>query len=104
MINDQERFDNAIARFDAAHAEDPNTEWVDGQAHPKELVYVERLTAWLAHLAPDAPESVRFATRCQHIRRWTMPRSDYPAGREGYLRWRADLASLHAQNGRCHPA
>ena len=40
---------------------------------------------------------VRLAARCQHIRRWTVPRSTYPEGRDGYRRWRSDLAQFHAE-------
>ncbi len=91
------RFGRAVERFDAANAEDPNRERVDGEEHPKELVYARRMTARLDRFRPDAPEAVRLAVRCQHIRRWTIPRADYPAGREGYRRWRTDLARFHAE-------
>ena len=90
------RFREAILRFDAANAEDPNTE-IDGDVpQPKELVYANRMTAALYRFAPDAPETVRLAARCQHIRRWTIPRGDYPVGRAGYRQWRTDLAAFHA--------
>ena len=91
-----DRFRRAGERFDAANAEDPNRELVDGVAQPKELVYARRMTACLDRFRPDAPEAVRLAARCQHIRRWTIPRADYPAGRDGYRRWRMDLARFHA--------
>jgi hypothetical protein len=97
MMSDHDRFHAAIARFDAANAEDPNTEVVAGQASPKELLYAQRMTAWLERLAPDASEALRLAARCQHIRRWTMPRRDYPMTRQGYLRWRTMLAHFHAE-------
>jgi len=90
------RFREAILRFDAANAEDPNTEVDDGLPQPKELVYANRMTAALHRFAPDAPETVRLAARCQHIRRWTIPRGDYPEGRAGYRQWRTDLAVFHA--------
>ncbi|MBS1212906.1 MAG: hypothetical protein H6R26_1523, partial [Proteobacteria bacterium] len=32
----------------------------------------------------------------QHLRRWQVPRTDYPATREGYHRWRTFLYSYHA--------
>ena len=92
-----ERFRQAVERFDAANAEDPNRERVDGTEQPKELVYARRMTARLDRFRPDAPETVRLAARCQHVRRWTIPRAGYPAGREGYRRWRADLARFHAE-------
>ena len=55
-----------------------------------------RMTACLDRFGPDAPEPVRLAARCQHIRRWTILRTDYPEGRDGYRRWRTDLARFHA--------
>jgi hypothetical protein len=97
MIADRERFNQAIARFDAANAEDPNVEEFDGQEMPKELLYAQRMTSWLHRLDADAPEAVQLAARCQHIRRWTIPRASYPAGREGYLRWRTELSRFHAE-------
>jgi len=92
-----ERLDDAIARIDAANAEDPNREFVDGAARPKEVVYAERMTGWLEKLAPEASEALRIAARAQHIERWTMPRAEFPDGREGYLRWRTTLAKFHAE-------
>ncbi|MGB8224368.1 MAG: DUF4202 domain-containing protein [Polyangiales bacterium] len=90
------RLDDAFRRFDAANAEDPNKESVNGQSLPKELVYAERMSARLAALAADAPETVRLAARAQHIRRWEVPRESYPAGRAGYLKWRTDLYKRHS--------
>ena len=81
-----DRFRRAVERFDAANGEDPN----------QELVYARRMTARLDRFRPDASEAVRLAARCQHIRRWTIPRTDYPAGRDGYRRWRTELARFHA--------
>lgn len=87
----------ALARFDRANADDPHRELVDGAEQPRELVYARRMTATLERFAPDAPEAVRLAVRCQHIRRWTVPRDTYPEGRDGYRRWRTDLARFHAE-------
>lgn len=95
-MTSDDRFRRAVERFDAANAEDPNRELADGAEQPKELVYARRMTARLDRFRPDAPEAVRLAARCQHIRRWTIPRTDYAAGREGYRRWRTDLARFHA--------
>jgi hypothetical protein len=51
---------------------------------------------WVRKLVPDASEELLLAARAQHIRRWTVPRSEYPEGRTGYLRWRERLKKLHA--------
>ena len=91
------RFDEAIRRFDEENACDPNVELVDGKSMPCELVYARRLSEWVAQLAPNASEPLRLAARCQHICRWTIPRDRYPITRPGYLKWRSDLKSFHAQ-------
>lgn len=89
------RLEDALQRFDEANAEDPNTELVNGQPVPKELVYGQRMSARLAVFEPDAPETVKLAARAQHIRRWEVPRDSYPEGRAGYLKWRTDLYKRH---------
>src|SRR5438552_3397658 len=96
MLADPERFNTAIARFDAANAKDPNTEVFQGVVYPKELLYAQRMTAWLDKIIPDASEALRLAVRCQHIQRWTIPRHTYPMDRHGYLRWRTTLGRFHA--------
>jgi hypothetical protein len=96
MIHHDLRFTHAIARFDQENAQDPHLEAVDGKAVPKELLYSQRMTRWLEQLAPEASEPLRLAARCQHLRRWEIPRYAYPMDRAGYHRWRTDLARMHA--------
>ena len=91
-----ERFDAAIARFDAANAEDPNREAVDGRVEPKELLYADRMSAMLTRFVPQASEALRLAARCQHIERWKIPRTEYPMTRAGYQQWRMRLRDFHA--------
>ena len=50
----------------------------------------------LHRYAPDAPEHIQLAARCQHIGRWEMPRDQHPMDRKGYLQWRSVLKALHA--------
>ena len=97
MAAENRRFDLAIQEFDAAHREDPRSILVNDQEVPWSLLYHRRMTHWVKHLAPDAPETLLLAARCQHIRRWTIPRSDYPMNRSGYKRWRKRLAQFHAE-------
>lgn len=92
-MTDADRFERAIALFDAANAEDPNTE--DGQ--PKELLYSRRMTEMLERFAPEASEAVKLAVRAQHICRWKVPRNSYPMDRNGYLQWRTGLYKFHAE-------
>jgi hypothetical protein len=81
------RFDDAVKAIDAVHAEDPQG---------RELAYAQRMSAWLEKLEPKASEALRLAVRCQHLRRWSLPRADYPEGRVGYLRWRKEESVAHA--------
>jgi hypothetical protein len=93
---DRDRYERAIAAFDRANAEDPNSLAVAGVSRPRELVQAERLSAWVTRLEPAASEALLLAARCQHIRRWQIPRGSYPAGRVGYLQWRTELGRFHA--------
>jgi hypothetical protein len=92
MIENQERFNKAIALFDAANAQDPNQD----QGQPKELLYAERMSEMIGRFAPDASEAAQLAVRAQHIRRWTVPRGTYPMTKDGYLAWRSGLYKFHA--------
>ena len=92
------RFAAALEKFDAVNAEDPNLETnADGRSWPKELLYAQRMSGCLARVAPDAPEAVQLAARCQHIRRWSIPRQDFPMTRPGYHQWRNTLKKYHAE-------
>ncbi len=93
---DSARFQKAIEAFDRANAEDPHLVLSNGAPRPRELVCAERLSAWITRLEPRASETLLLAARCQHIRRWQIPRGSYPAGRVGYLQWRTQLARFHA--------
>lgn len=97
MTAELARFKAAIEGFDRFNGEDPNHEVFEGREYPKELLYAERMTAWLGRLAPDASEALRLAMRCQHIGRWTIARDRYPPGRKGYIQWRGALSRFHAE-------
>ena len=88
----------AIARqlIDAAHSADPK----QVGDRPAELVYADRMEAWLLQLAPASSELLRLAARCQHLERWTVPRNSYPEGRAGYLTWRKFLYGKQAARAR----
>jgi hypothetical protein len=95
---DDARFRRAIEAIDAANADDPNRVVVRGEERPKELAHAELMTEWVERLRPDAPEALLLAARAHHIRRWTVPRSSYPEGRAGYLKWRRHLHERHAED------
>ena len=97
MNKQNSRFDSVIAAVDRANNEDPRFEEVGGQSVPAELLYARRMTARLALLYPDASETLKIAARAQHIRRWTIPRRDYPEGKAGYHAWRLACRAMHAE-------
>lgn len=92
-----EQLQATLAAFDAANQQDPNHETVNGQQVPKEWIYGQRMSARLADFQPDASVTLQLAVRAQHICRWKIPRSDYPMDRQGYKRWRSDLAQFHGE-------
>jgi len=91
-------FSRAIALIDAANAEDPNQEQDDaGRPQPKELLYGQRMSDMLQRFAPAADGAMQVAVRAQHIRRWTVPRNQYPMDKPGYHQWRTGLYKFHAE-------
>jgi hypothetical protein len=90
-------FARARTLIDTAHAADP-TRAPDGRA--AELVYGERIEAWVARLVPDASPALRLAARAQHLERWLTPRSTFPDGKAGYLTWRRSLYTKQAERAR----
>lgn len=92
-----ETLTKACALIDAAHAADP-TPAADGRA--AELVYAERMEAWVMRLVPDASPLLRLAARCQHLERWLVPRTTFPEGKAGYLTWRRSLYTKQAERAR----
>lgn len=87
---------SALEKIDAANAEDPRAIVVRGEARPKDLVQGELAFGWVQRMRPDAADPLLLAARAHHLRRWQWPRSTYPEGRAGYLRWRRDLHDRHA--------
>jgi hypothetical protein len=88
---------HARTLIDAAHATDPKRT-ADGR--PAELVYADRLEAWVGRLVPNADALLRLAARCQHLERWTVPRSSFPLGKPAYLAWRRSLYVKQAERAR----
>ncbi len=74
--------------IDAAHSADP-IRTPDGAA--AELVYADRMEAWVVKLDPAASPILRLAARCQHLERWSVPRTSFPQDKPGYLAWRRSL-------------
>lgn len=92
-----ESYARARELIDAAHAADPSRA-PDGRA--AELVYADRMEAWVARLVPDATPLLRLAARSQHLERWSVPRASYPEGKVGYHNWRRSLYTKQAERAR----
>lgn len=89
------RLEAVLAEIDRINALDPNELLVDGVAQPKELAHSRMVSDWVQRFDPEPSEEQLIGARAHHLRRWAMPRSDYPDGRAGYLRWRKDQGERH---------
>ena len=93
----QNLFNKAIETFDQVNSLDPNFVEIEGEKKPHEFVYAIWLSEWITKLNPNAGEELRLAARCQHLKRWEIPRSTYPEGLKGYNKWKKDLAVFHSE-------
>ena len=82
------------AAIDAANADDPRSH----DSEPLALAQGRRAEEWVVRLDPEASDALRLAARAHHLRRWALPRADYPEGRAGYLRWRRAQRERHARD------
>ena len=83
--------------IDAAHAADPKRA-ADGRA--AELVYAERMEAWVVRAAENPTALLQLAARCQHLERWSVPRDSYPLDKPGYHAWRRSLYVKQAERAK----
>ncbi len=90
------KIDIAFNAFDSYNKQDPTVFTWDGVSYPQEYFLALKLYEWVLKLDPNASEELLLASRSQHIGRWESPRETYPMDREGYLKWRRDLAHFHA--------
>lgn len=90
-------YDRARQLIDAAHDGDP-VRAADGRA--AELVYADRMEAWVARLVPETSPLLRLAARSQHLERWSVPRASYPMDKPGYHAWRRSLYTKQAERAR----
>ncbi|KAL4910696.1 hypothetical protein BDW74DRAFT_1620 [Aspergillus multicolor] len=99
-------FTKTLSLIDAAHALDPktitprNAPSCSSDTIPYELHYANKMTKYLALRSPTASEPLRLAVRAQHLRRWEIPRTDFPATKLGYHSWRTHLAKRQAEIAR----
>ncbi len=87
-------YDLARQFIDAAHAADPARSPAGVAA---EMIYADRMEAWVGRLVPEAGPLLRLAARCQHLERWSVPRATHPEGKVGYYAWRTGLYRRQAE-------
>lgn len=92
-----EWLEKVFAAIDEANKADPTLEHVEDIEVPATLLYGTRMSSMLERFDPYASQVVQIAARAQHIKRWTIPRSDYPMGKKGYYDWRQELGRKHAE-------
>lgn len=95
-VSSQSRLAHALDAIDTANKDDPHTLVVRGEERPKELAHAALASEWLERLRPQASDELKLAVRAHHIRRWEIPRSEYPMDRKGYHLWRKSLQGHHA--------
>jgi hypothetical protein len=85
------KYQIACIEIDKAHSLDKSSEMFDGVEFPSEMLYAVRLVDCLGNFAPNASEQIKLAARCQHFKRWEIPRNTFPMDKVGYLKWRKAL-------------
>lgn len=91
------KYELALERIDQAHSDDPNQVESNNTTTPYELHYARKMTFYLERINPAASDLLRLAIRAQHLRRWEVPRSSYPATKIGYHSWRSGLQKRQAE-------
>lgn len=93
MNIEKENYKAVLSNIDEINSKDPNKE----DFLPGEQLYSQRMLKTLLKLNPEAEDDLKVACYGQHIKRWAYPRSDYPEGKAGYLRWRKELYNIHGE-------
>ena len=86
-----DKFKKASLEIDRIHRLDSNIKTENGKEFPAEYLYSQRMVETLKAFFPDASETIQLAARCQHFKRWEIPRGSYPMDRQGYHKWRVSL-------------
>jgi hypothetical protein len=85
----EEQYLEAIRRIDDIHTIDSSIEIIDGDKIKAELLYSNRMLAILEKVEPNSSNELKLAAKCQHMSRWSIPRTTFPMDKKGYYQWRA---------------
>jgi len=91
------QLEQVLSAIDDINRQDSNITILEGEQHPKELIYGQRMTACLTQHWPQASELLQIAVRAQHIKRWHLKRNEFEQGKAGYYQWRIALGKFHAE-------
>lgn len=94
---EQAIYQKVIQAVDEANVKDPNVLDINGIRHTKEQLYSHHMLDMLMRFYPDADKEQKIAVYAQHIKRWQVPRSDFPMNKTGYYQWRCYLYDFHAE-------
>lgn len=89
---DSDLLAQSLNRIDRYNADDPN----HFNGAPLAQFQGERAHYWVLYLNPAATPALQLAARAHHLGRWELPRGEFDAGRDGYLRWRRAQKKRHA--------
>ena len=81
----------AVELINSVHNQDPNSETIDGVDIKAELLYSQRMLDILQKVQPNASLELQLAAQCQHISRWSIPRTTFSMDKKGYYQWRAAI-------------
>jgi len=81
----------ATAEIERLHRTDTLQVMENGIEHPSELLYSKRMLDMLELFCPGSPNYLKIAAQCQHLKRWGVPRDNYPYDRRGYHEWRREV-------------
>ncbi|EED24317.1 conserved hypothetical protein [Talaromyces stipitatus ATCC 10500] len=101
-----DKFHRALSAIDEAHSQDPKgpgpyrLDNHRNKINPLRTSLCPKNDSYLDSYNPSASELLRLAIRAQHLRRWEVPRSSYPATKAGYLNWRTFLKNRQADQAR----
>lgn len=88
--------DKTLNLIDSENQNDPKQCTEQGKVMGVETLYAKRMLLTLQAFVTSPSEPLILACYAQHVCRWKIARSEYPTGLSGYLKWRTDLAKLHA--------
>lgn len=87
MISETQ-YHKAKEKINQEHSLDLTFNTEGGIEYPAELLYSNRMLSILELVLPESSNVMKIAALCQHLKRWQIPRDNFPYDRRGYHEWR----------------